>query len=340
MADSSSRRLLGAGALVLAITLWGISFAVNRWLLAATALSGESWPGLSLSMFRFAVAAPVLLPWAVWILHRRRHGLTAADRWQLPALGVLGVVGYHLLAATAQQLAPASLNAVLHQMTPLVAFAGGLVLLREKLSVLKALGLLVASAGAVWYSIIESGATLTGRTARMGDNIPLAAFLIFLVAIDWTLFMVVAKKVLRRWSGIETAVLGNAIGAVMLIAVAELLRAFGLGVSWRLMAGFSPWAWANIVFLAMVAGIVCYVLYNAGLKRLEASRVAVFGYLLVPGAMLAALQLPGELKEELSLWKVACAAVIILGVLLVTWKPSGNGDRSPPTRTHDNEPAR
>ena len=87
MADSSYRRLLGAGALVVALTLWGISFASNRWMLSATALNDESWQGLSLSVFRFAVAAPVLVPWAVWILHRRRHGLAAADRWQLPVLG-------------------------------------------------------------------------------------------------------------------------------------------------------------------------------------------------------------------------------------------------------------
>ena len=295
------------------MTAWGASFSMNRWMLQGTPLAGEPWQGMSLSAVRFAVAGPPLLVWAGFILWRRRGGLRA-DWGRLALLGLLGVPGYHLAANTAQSYASASLNAVLQQMTPVVAFAGGLVFLRERLSVLKVAGLAVASAGAVWYSVAA------GRDALSGDNIPLAVLLVVLVAVDWTLYLVVAKRLLRRWSGMELAVVANAMGAVMLLGLAEATWPVTGGVRWGILTELSPASWVVLAFLSLVAGILCYVLYNVGLKTIEGSRAAVFGYLLVPAAMLSATALPGDLRETLTIEKVAAAAVIIAGVWLVTWR--------------------
>jgi len=300
-------------ALVLAMAAWGVSFSMNRWMLEATPLAGEPWQGMSLSALRFAAAGLPLAVWAGLILWRRR-GLLRADWGRLVLLGLLAVPGYHLAANSAQSYASASLNAVLQQMTPAVAFLGGLVFLREKLSALKVAGLAVASAGAVWYSVAA------GRDALAGDNIPLAVLLVVLVAVDWTLYLVVAKRLLQRWSGMELAVVANAIGAVILLGLAEALRSRIGGVRWSILAELSPAGWAALAFLSLVAGILCYVLYNMGLKIVEASRAAVFGYLLVPAAMLSALALPGNLREALTIEKVAAAAIIIAGVWLVTWR--------------------
>lgn len=313
MRSDDRYRMIGVLALTLSMTGWGVSFAMNRWMLEGTPLAGEPWKALSLASFRFLLAGPVLVVWAALIL-RRRGRVSLRDWGQLSLLGLLGVVGYHLLAGSGQSYASSSLNAVLHQMTPVVAFVGGLVFLRERLSALKLLGLAVASAGALWYSLLESEGALAG------DNIPLAALMVSLVAVDWTLYLVLAKRALRRWSAVELTVLSNAVGAVMLLAVAEALRPAGLGVTWPLAASFDPAAWLALAYLGLVAGVVCYLLWIAGLKRLEGSRVAVFGYLLVPVAMVTASFLPGKLHESLSPSKVAAAALIIAGVWLVTWR--------------------
>lgn len=309
---TQSRRF---GFILLTLTMvgWGLSFSMNRYLLKGTALADEPWGGMSLSVLRFAVALPILLVWSAVIL--RRRGRLAAGEWaELALMALLAVLGYHLLSNSAQTYASSSLNAVLHQMIPVVAFVGGLVFLREKLSVLKFAGLVVATAGALWYSTAETAVALDS------DNVPLAVLLVALVAIDWTLYMIVAKKALRRWSPVEMTVLVNTLGAIMLLAVGELVRPAGLGVSWQLFAEFSVVAWMAMLYVGLVAGIVCYVSFNAGLRIVEGSRAAVFEYLLVPVSMIAALWLPGELHEEPSATKIVAAAIIIAGVYMVTWR--------------------
>lgn len=318
---SRFRQSRGFGFLLLTLTMvgWGLSFSVNRWLLKGTALADEPWGGMSLSVLRFAVAAPVLLVWAALIL--RRRGWPAAREWvELVALGFFGVVGYHLLANSAQSVGSSTLNAVLHQVIPVVAFAGGLLFLRERLTVLKVIGLGVATGGAVWYSMTESA------VARAGDNVPLTVLLVCLVAVDWTVYMVLAKKALRRWSAVDLTVLANAVGCVMLIVVGEALRPAGYGVAWEILGGLSPQAWGALLYVALVAGVACYVTFNIGLQRVEGSRAAVFEYLLVPVTMTAAVFLPGDLHEEPTPVKVIAAALIIVGVWLVTGRKKTERD--------------
>ncbi|HOI55642.1 MAG TPA: DMT family transporter [Phycisphaerae bacterium] len=306
-------RAFGIAALVLSMVGWGVTFCLNRFLLRHTPVAAEPWSGLSLTVLRFALLVPLIVPWTAVILWRRRRHLRR-DLFGLCGLGLFGVVGYYLLANTAQVYASASMNAVLHQMTPLVAFVGGLVVLRERLTAAKLIGTVLALAAAVAYSLIEAGADF------QGDNIPLAVLLIFLTALDWTVYMLIAKRLLARWSPIDVSVAGNGLGIVLLMLLAAALRPLGLAVRWSILAELGAVHWAVILYLAFGAGLLCYILYNAGLRTVEASRAAVFTYLLVPAAMVSALWLPGDLKEPLSLWKCLCAAGIIAGVAMVTWR--------------------
>jgi len=303
------------GYLLLAATMvgWGPSFAMNRWLLEATPIRDEPWPGLSLSVLRFAALLPVLTVWSA-IIVRRRGGLSWREGGQVTLLGLLSVVIYHLLTNTAQTLAGSTLIAVLHQLIPVIAFAAGLVFLRERLSVVKFLGLVLATAGAVTYSMNEEAETA-------GANVSLAVVLVLVMGLDWTVYMVLAKRALERWSDVELTVLASTAATVMLLLVGEASRPLGYGVDWTILARLSPPAWAMLLYVSLTAGLVCYVTYNAGLKRVEASRAAVFEYLLVPVAMLAGLCLPEPWHEGPTLVKVVSAAVIIGGVYLVTWQP-------------------
>ena len=314
MARFAQSRLFGYLLLTLTMVGWGPSFAMNRWLLEETPLSGEPWPGLSLSALRFATLLPVLLVWSALIL--RKHGWLSGRQWaEVALLGLLSVVIYHLLTNTAQGLGSSSLIAVLHQMIPAIAFAAGLIFLRERLSPVKFAGLLLATAGATWYALSESG------DAAAGANVPLAVLLVLVMGLDWTVYMVVAKRALGRWSGVELTVLATTAASLMLIAISELLRPAGCGVTWSILARLEPQAWAVFLYVSVAAGLVCYLTYNAGLKRVEASRAAVFEYLLVPVAMVTAFYLPGALQEEITWSKALAAAIIIAGVYLVTWQP-------------------
>lgn len=307
MARFTQSRFFGYLLLTATMVGWGPSFAMNRWLLEETPMAAEPWPGLSLSVLRFTALLPVLLVWSALIL--RRRGWLPWRQWgEVALLGLLSVVVYHLLTNTAQSLGSSSLIAVLHQMIPVIAFVAALVFLRERLSLVKFAGLLLATAGALWYSASESG------DATAGHNVPLAVLLVLVMGLDWTVYMVAAKRALGRWSGVELTVLANTVASLMLIAVSESLRPAGYGVDWTILTRLSPPGWAVLLYVSVTAGLVCYVTYNAGLKLVEASRAAVFEYLLAPVALITAFCM----KEEVTRVKVIAAAIIIAGVYLVT----------------------
>ena len=313
MVPARHPRLLGFALLTMSMVGWGVTFAMNRWMLESTPISDEPWPGLTLSALRFALVAIVLVPWATVLLWRRWP--LSLRRWaELVVLGILSIVAYHLLANSAQTYASSGLNAVLHQMTPVVAFIGGLLALKERITAMKLAGLAMATAGAIWYSLSEAGAAL------VGDNIPLAAALIFMVALVWTFYMVFAKRALAFWSGVDLAVIVTAIGAVLMVLVSVALSGTRVTVDWGIFSDFGRPAWLIMIYLSLVAGVACYLMYNEGLKRVEGSQAAVFGYLLVPVALVTGLFLPGELREIVTPAKLMAAVMIIAGVYLVTWQ--------------------
>lgn len=320
MSAPAPRHFLAAVALTLAVAGWGVTHAMIRWLQLATPIAEMSWPGLALAVFRYGLAGVVLVPWAVVILWRRRV-LLRRDLWRLVAIGIVAAA-YLLALNSAHSYGAAGLNAMLGQASPVVAFALGLVVLRERATVAKVAGLVVASAGGLWFAGIAVGGQLAS------DNVPAAAAIILGSAVLWSVYMVLAKQALRRWDALELSVVTLVLSGVLTAGLAQAATPEGLGGTLAALGELSAAGWAVVLYLALVAGLLCYVLHNIGLKRIEASRAAVFGYLLGPAALASATLLPGELHEALSMQKLGAAAVIILGVALVTRAGGEDADDS------------
>ena len=123
--------------------IWGASFLFMR--VAAADLGA-----FALVEIRLALGALILLPFT-W---RARAHLTVAGWWRLAAIGAINSALPFALFAWAAQRAPAGIGAITNSMTVVFTALVALVLYRERISALRALGLCAGFAG---VAVLASG---------------------------------------------------------------------------------------------------------------------------------------------------------------------------------------
>jgi len=282
MISDSPRRGLSVAAVLGAALIWSSSFAVTKVALAEL-------PPLTLGALRFALAA-LILGVAVHAGPERRRLPSPRERRFIGLAGLLGITAYFALENIGVDLASASDATLIVASYPILTLVlSG----RAAFSPVRLTGMLVAVAG-VWLVVRDDGSH-----SLWGDA--------FLIAggVAWAAYNVLAR---RDGSGASPIVvtyyqtLAGAGGFVPL-SLSEVDR-------WRVPSG--PDA-LRIVFLAGLCSVAAFLLYNHGLRHLEAS-VAVNLLNIVPVAGLGwAVVLAGE---KLTITKVLGGAVVIAGVTL------------------------
>lgn len=262
----------------------------------------QAIPALLLCGLRISMAGVLMLPVYIW--ERRRNSKTWSLR-DLPLLVTIGVFGVTLnqclfvVGLSRTSVAHASIFA---NMTPmlvlLLAGAAGL----EKLGARKIAGVAVSLVGVVLLQALDSGPQ--GAATLLGD------FLTFAGALAFAIFTVLGKPTAKHYGSIAVNTVAYVGGALMLAPVTLWQAA-------RVPLAAVPWsAWAAVFYMSLVPSVVCYLIYYYALAHMEASRLAVFNYLLPPLAMISGVWFLGE---HVTLWTVVGAAVIFAGIYLVEW---------------------
>ncbi|MBE8516521.1 DMT family transporter [Amycolatopsis sp. H6(2020)] len=279
--DSRPTRLAVAAVLGAAL-IWSSSFAVTKVALAEV-------PPMTLGALRFVLAAAILGV----VVHTgpdRRRLPSPRERLFIGLAGLLGITAYFALENVGVDLASASDATLIVAAYPILTLVlSG----RTEFSPVRLTGMLLAVAG-VWLVVRGDGSH-----SLWGD--------LFLIAggAAWAAYNVLAR---RDGSGASPIVvtyyqtLAGAAGFVPL-SLSEVDH-------WRVPSGANV---LRIAFLAALCSVAAFLLYNHGLRRLEAS-VAVNLLNVVPVAGLVwAVALAGE---KLTVTKVLGGAVVIAGVTL------------------------
>ncbi|MEU8588037.1 EamA family transporter [Streptomyces sp. NPDC048664] len=276
---------------VLVAAVWGVNFTVIE-------LGLGHFPPLLFSALRFLVAA---VP-AVFFVGRPQVG------WRsVVAVGlVLGVAKFGLLFIGMDAGMPAGLSSLVLQIqavfTALVAF----VVLGERPTRLRLLGMAVALAGVGLAAVDE------------GTSGPLGAFaLVIAAAACWGVSNVLTRK----------AAPPNALNFMVWVSTVPVLPLLGLsllteGPSRDLAAVRAlDWQGAGIVlYVAWITTILGFGIWGWLLRRHPASTVAPFS-LLVPVFGMSAAAL--FLDEPISPLRWGAAALLVGGVALTSWTPGG-----------------
>jgi DME family drug/metabolite transporter len=270
--------------IVLAAVLWGLIGPASRFALR------DAVDPLEIAFWRAAIAA------VLFGAHAAALRRVTVERRDAPAVLAFGLVGIALFFASYMQavrLGGASLAAVLLYTAPvwvaLLAWTAGW----ETLGARKMLALAVTLAG------VGGLAGAAGGEVRVG-----AGAILWGLVSGWAYatHYVFGKRYFPRYPTPTLFLYALPVGAA------------GLLPFFRFQPDKSATTWAVLVFLAVVPTYGSYLLYSAGLRRVEATRAATVATT-EPVVAAAAAYLVWD--ERLSVAGYLFAAVVLAGVLLM-----------------------
>jgi len=278
----------------IAIVFWGISFV-------ATKAALRDLSPVTLIFFRFAIGAIVLLALARELPPRRAWG-------SLALMGFVGVFVHQMLQAYGLTLTSATNSGWLIGLTPLWSAVLSAIVLRERFSAWKVIGLFGGFAGALL--VVTRGdfsASVFGRPSTFGD------LLIFISTINWAIYSVLGHDTIRK--------LGprRATSGAMLFGATMLAPFFIAQRGWNELPRVTPATWGALLFLSIGCSALGYLFWYGALETVEVSRVAALLYLEPLVTFIAAALLLGE---RVSGTVIAGGLLVLASVVIAQYAPA------------------
>lgn len=279
--------ILPVVAILLAVLLWGGSFAAMRMTLRALSPWTVMW-------IRMMMSVIMLVPFAGKL---RLHGYRTGDWRLLIPMALLQPCFYFLLESNALRLTTSSQAGVIAASVPLMVSVGAWLFLKENLVRRTLVGLGLAMAGVVVLTLLnnpggKAANPILGNLMEMGAMICAAANIIMV------------KQLSRRYSPWTLTALQVVAGAIFFLP----------GLGFLLQVPSAAWTLPVVLSLLFLGGLVtlgAFGLYNWGMSRIAASRASVFINLVPVFAVAIGW---GLLGESLSLSQCIAATVVICGV--------------------------
>ena len=190
-------------------------------------------------------------------------------------------------------------SALLYSMTPLFALLLAIPLLKERLTALKAIGMLIALGG-VLIVLLDRNIT-TEPDFVIGDLIITAG------VITWALFTVRGKPLVQEIGSVAAITTTMTAGAILFLPLG-IYNTVTFDYS-----GVSSQAWIGLAFITFITSAVAYPMWYWALKYMEASKLTVFIFL---QPVLASIMSYIFLSEELTTHFVSGGIIVIAGVIL------------------------
>ncbi len=291
------------GLMVLATFFWSGAFIAGK-------LALREFPPFALTFFRFFFALPLIFP----ILYLREPGNWWPKREQwvpLITLGIVGIFGYHAFFFSALKYTTAINSSLIASTNPMITFMLAALIGQDRVTPLRLLGMILSFTGV--FLIVTNGDWSVVSTFRfnVGD------ILIWAGVWCWAVYSLLGRSFMNRYSLSPLVV--TAYTFLVCAAVSVPL------VIWENPALYLPKTtlvgWLSIVYMAVFASVLGYLVFMTAVQKVGAPRAAVF-FNLVP--VLTIIQSVIYLGEPFSWFKLVSAAVIICGVFLTT-RPEADG---------------
>lgn len=282
--------------------LWSTTFVCARYLLA-----GRSVDPITLSALRFVLGGGFLLTIG-WFWRRRQ---ITAIRWQDFArcllLALLGIVGMSVFLFFGQQRTGAINSSIIMQVSPVFIALLGL-LIGERITLTGFGGILVSLVGTamVMKLLTAHGFQMMFSQGSQGDLLVLAA------AACWAVYSVFSKPLVNRIGGYASTTWVMVAGALELI----ILRwAWPAPAVWP----DNIHKWMAVMYLALFPTAIAFFAWYEAMRLIKLSLLNVMQYLTPAFTILLAWAF---LSERITLWQLAGIGVVMLGIMLVSWRRS------------------
>lgn len=289
--------------LVVTAIIWGGTWVAARYAVQEVA-------PLGVAAWRFFFAATSLLALVLW-RHGRLPGLSRRELLLVLALGASGIFLYNLFFLFGMQHITAGRGALVVALNPVITLLAAAWLLKEGMTVQKALGSALAFAGCL--TVIGKGDPF----ALLGGKVGAGETLILGCAVMWSIYTLIGRL------GTQSLAERN-LGALVMTAYAScagfvmLLAAALTGNPAQLMPNYSLPAWGAILFLGLMGTTLGFTWFSAAVQEIGAARASIFINLVPVAAVLQGALLLGE---RLDLSALIGGILVIAGVML-TQRPA------------------
>lgn len=275
---------------ILIVSIWGLTFISTK------VLINNGLTPQEIFLLRFVIAYI-----GIWLISPRK---LFANSWKdegwLLLGGLTGGSIYFLTENTALGITLACDVAFIVCMTPLLTTILALLIYKkERATPMLIGGSLIALAGVAM--VVYNGHFVLNLS-------PLGDFLSLLAALSWAFYSLIMRKLLNRYNTVFIT------RKIFFYGLLTILPAF-LYSPWQVNLSVltQPGVLLNLLFLGVIASLVCFVVWNMVLKRLGTIRASNYIYLNPLATMLGSAFL---LSEPITFMMVIGAGLILGGVYL------------------------
>jgi DME family drug/metabolite transporter len=288
---------MGYVFVAVAAVLWGLLGPVTRIALR------EGMGAVEVAFWRALLAAALFGVHAVAI---RKVRLQRRDVPSVVAFGVVGVAGLLACYSRAVETGGAALAAILLYTAPAWVALLSALFLGERMTRRTLLALAIATLGVAGIAASSGQGGIRLTPAALGWGLA--------SGFAYALYYLFGKRYFDRYSTATLFIYALPVGAVAMLPLVEFHHK-------------TRTAWAALVFLSVVSTYLAYLFYSAGLRRVQATRAATVATVEPVVAAVAALLM---WNERLSPAGYACAAVVLVGVLLMATSAGEKPLEEPP----------
>lgn len=243
-----------------------------------------------------------------WILSlfTKSEKIETKDWWRIFACAIFGMVLNMLMFFKGLSLSTPINSAVSMTITPILLLVLTAVILRERITLLKTLGIICGLSGALALILFQE------KTQSNAPNIPLGNLLFVLNAISYSFYLILVKPLVAKY---------NAVTLLKFFFLIAFCINLPIGYSELIQVEWTQLTFSEIgpmIFVVVATTFLTYLFNIFALKQLSPSTVGVFIYLQPVVATIFAI-LAGA--DTLNALRVGAACLIFMGVFLSTRKP-------------------
>ena len=253
------------------------------------------------------VGVSVILFWLLFFIKPVKIKIARQDTWRFILCAITGVAINQMLFLKGLSLTYSIHASLLMLTTPILIVFIAAWILKERISFIKLAGLALGITGA---AVLVLGKENSGE----GDHIVLGDILIIINAISYTFYFVLVKPLMLKY---EPVVIIRWIFSLGFLLILPFGWTEFTQIQWQ---QFTTTDFTCMILVVFAGTFLAYLFNAYGTKILGA---ATAGFYIYTQPFFAAIIAMIFLKENLSMYKVAAAALIFTGVYMVN-KPIKN----------------
>jgi len=256
------------------------------------------------------VVGAVTLFWMILLFKLQK--VAKKDLIRLAFCGLFGVGMNQLLFFNGLMRTSPLNSSIIMTTTPIIVFVLSIIILKEKSTQTKVLGITLGAIGSISLTYLSSGEN--GYASSLGD------LFIFLNAISYSFYLVLVKPLMVKYSPLTVITWVFTFGLIYVLlwpfSTAEISA-----ITWQSMPTNIPW---RILFVVVGVTFLPYLLTVFAMKDVSPSVASSYIYFqpVLAGVFIYISFLIGsdDYTADFSIWKILCAVLIFVGVYLVSKK--------------------